>query len=90
MTLATWVCLVVVAVLPPLCAGVLEEKDCSAEGLSISGGNYTLSNGMKPDSEVVYKCAEGYYPSPTTSRRCHMRGKWSPATNIKYPAECKR
>ncbi|XP_035287799.1 complement factor b, like [Anguilla anguilla] len=91
MGLTAWGSLVmVVAVFSPLCAGVPVDANCSAEGLSIAGGNYTLSDGLNEGSVLIYTCSEGYYPFPAMTRRCHRRGRWNPAPNIRQPEECKR
>ncbi|XP_061103530.1 complement factor b, like [Conger conger] len=89
MTCTIWGSLVIVAVLSHLCAGVPVDTNCGAEGLSITLGNYTLSDGLNVNSVVVYDCPEGYYPYPS-SRHCQRTGKWSPPPSLKRPAQCKR
>ncbi|KAJ8405838.1 hypothetical protein AAFF_G00312750 [Aldrovandia affinis] len=89
MRLTAWGSLLMLAFLSPLCAGFIPDRNCTEEGLSITDGTYTLSKGMELGSLLIYKCKDGYYPSPTLSRRCQRRGRWSPAPDIKQPAECK-
>ncbi|KAJ8266023.1 hypothetical protein GJAV_G00125050 [Gymnothorax javanicus] len=90
MALAILGSLVMVAVLSTPCNGVPVDANCTGEGLSIRGGNYTLSDGLRVGSTLIYRCLEGYYPYPAMTRQCQRRGRWSPTPDSKRPQECKR
>ncbi|MFT7802040.1 complement factor B, partial [Arapaima gigas] len=60
-----------------------------SEGLAIVGGNYTLTNGMKPRSMLTYNCPEGHYPFPSLVRYCANSGRWNPPPRRNERAECK-
>ncbi|XP_030053181.1 complement factor B isoform X1 [Microcaecilia unicolor] len=52
----------------------LPEKTCDLKNVDIVGGEYTLN---KDGSKLQFKCPEGKYPYPVSSRKCTHLGKWS-------------
>ncbi|XP_069054089.1 complement factor B-like [Lepisosteus oculatus] len=62
-------------------------KRCADVDLSISGGEFSLSNGTTVGSVVKYSCPTNFYPSPPT-RLCRRDGNWFPRPTA-FPARCK-
>ncbi|KAG9338212.1 hypothetical protein JZ751_026965 [Albula glossodonta] len=89
MGITTWGSLLSVAFLSHISAGSVPQRNCSDTNVSIKNGSYILSNGLEPGSMLVYNCDEGFYPSPTLSRRCHWSGRWNPPPDKRHPTECK-
>ncbi|KAJ7317375.1 hypothetical protein JRQ81_003537 [Phrynocephalus forsythii] len=57
-----------------------KEPSCPTD-LSIRGGTFSLSDGYRPGSILLYSCPPGNYPYPTRSRVCQSDGKWTPMTS---------
>ncbi|XP_063076787.1 complement factor B-like [Engraulis encrasicolus] len=83
----TWVLWLVTLSGPVL--GVLSDRDCSEQNLSIQDGHYTLSKGLSAGSVLAYHCPLGYYP-PVATRRCQRNGEWDPPPKrSRRQAQCK-
>ncbi|XP_072562972.1 complement factor B-like [Paramormyrops kingsleyae] len=65
-------------------------KKCEETGLSIEGGNYTLSDGTNANSVLLYSCPEGFYPFPDATRRCLRSGRWFPSLSKNNVPSCKK
>nr|XP_029498954.1 complement factor B-like isoform X1 [Oncorhynchus nerka] len=61
---------------------------CSTDGMSIRGGEYSLSNGSNVGSELLYHCPDGYYPYPKLMHRCLGHNRWSPSPS-RRGSECR-
>ncbi|CAB1326517.1 unnamed protein product [Coregonus sp. 'balchen'] len=61
---------------------------CSTDGMSIRGGEYSLSNGLNVGSELLYHCPDGYYPYPKHMHRCLGHNRWSPSPS-RRGSECR-
>ncbi|XP_055722398.1 complement factor B-like isoform X1 [Salvelinus fontinalis] len=61
---------------------------CSTDGMSIRGGEYSLSNGSNVGSELLYHCPDGYYPYPKRMHRCLGNNRWSPSPS-RRGSECR-
>ncbi|XP_024291847.1 complement factor B isoform X4 [Oncorhynchus tshawytscha] len=61
---------------------------CSTDGMSIRGGEYSLSNGSNVGSELLYHCPDGYYPYPKLMHRCLGHNRWSPSPS-RQGSECR-
>ncbi|XP_029561306.1 complement factor B isoform X4 [Salmo trutta] len=61
---------------------------CSTDGMSIRGGEYSLSNGSNVGSELLYHCPDGYYPYPKRMHRCLGHNRWSPSPS-RRGSECR-
>uniref|UniRef100_A0A3P9I0B0 C3/C5 convertase n=1 Tax=Oryzias latipes TaxID=8090 RepID=A0A3P9I0B0_ORYLA len=71
-----------------LCTGEVECQ-CTADGLEIQGGTYTLTKGLETNSLLVYQCPDNFYPYPDTIRVCHPNKQWKPRPKKFSPQRCK-
>ncbi|XP_048850904.1 complement factor b, like [Brienomyrus brachyistius] len=81
--------LLIVMLFSSPCLGIPMKK-CEETGLSMEGGNYTLSDGTNVNSIVSYICAEGFYPFPSATRRCLRSGRWHPGLSKNNVPSCKK
>ncbi|XP_066543274.1 complement factor B isoform X2 [Amia ocellicauda] len=82
-------CLAFATTVAPLSSSPVSIPDleCSSNGLSISGGSISLSNGYKVNSLLTYNCPADHYAYPDLMLRCRTDGKWTPRPSRN--AQCK-
>ncbi|KAM4726246.1 complement factor B-like [Anableps anableps] len=78
------------ALLCLLSLGVEVLCDCTHNDVQIQDGEYTLSKNLERGSLLIYRCNDGYYPYPATTRICQPNGSWKPAPKRFLPQRCKR
>ncbi|XP_060910841.1 complement factor B-like [Labrus mixtus] len=72
-----------------LCMGGEVRCDCTETKMQIQGGFYTLTKQLERGSLLTYRCPEGFYPYPATSRLCQPNGTWLPPPKRFQPQRCR-
>ncbi|XP_029441799.1 complement factor B [Rhinatrema bivittatum] len=52
-------------------------RTCDLSQVGIAGGEHVLSKENQTGSKLQYKCPEGTYPYPVSSRTCLRTGRWT-------------